>query len=193
MPEVADIFRTGKSLREVDAYTSQFVSSIRLLIKKLITDPESQIDNSKIGAFGFSLGAVYAASIIGIDENVTHAYIVGGGGDLGRIASESNQFMIKRLKDDNVARKLVLSEKWADAVRENLSIEPLRFAKLAKNKKIFMVMCAQDQVVPYQSQLDLWNAFNRPPFIRSDYHSHLGTLIKWFMKDAYGLIDFIME
>lgn len=190
VPQIPDLFSTGKSLAEVEEYMVNFTVTMRLLIKNISQNSRFNIDREKIGVFGLSLGAVIAASFVGIIDEINYAYILAGGGNLAKISAMSSQSKVKDFKTNIIKSGAVSELDWEAVIKNTFSFDPLDFAKRAQHKKIFMVMCKEDEMIPYSLQLELWEAFARPKNEIVTYYSHLGTIIRWYIKSSSELIDF---
>lgn len=193
VPEFGPVLRNANSLEVANQTVTGYLIALRLLIKEIVNEPSKEIDSNKVGVYGMSLGAVIASVMVGLSEDVTHAYIVNGGGNLGEISQYSEQTIVKNFRQRVMDNKSMQKEEWIEAVKKNFLFEPLHFARYTEGKKIFMVMCKSDLVIPYKNQIELWNALSQPAFMTSTFHSHVGTIIKWVIKSRYDLIDFMQK
>ena len=189
LPEVEDMFSTGKSLNDVENYVSEFLMSLSLLVKSMKEEPSYHINPNSIGIFGVSLGAVVGSALVGLDENITHAYLVAGGGNMGEVSLRSDQTMVRTFKSHILSKTGLKEDEWVATVRKTFSFEPILHAHQARHKKIFMVMCNNDSIIPFENQVQLWNEFGRPERKLSNL-SHIGTVIRWFIESSSDLIDF---
>lgn len=193
VPVFDSVFRTTRSLEEANDRIESYLISLRLLIKSVVKDSNREINPKRVCVFGMSLGAVISSVLVSISEDITHAYILAGGGNLSEISQNSNQSIVVNFKKNIIANGSATEENWLDRVKQTFSFEPIDYAKYAANKKIFMIMCESDIVIPYKNQLELWNAFGKPPSSTSTFHSHVGTIIKWVIKSRNDLITFVNE
>lgn len=191
IPVFGSVLETARSLYETDRTITSYLIAMRLLIKTIVNDPAQQIDAKKVGVFGMSLGGVLSSVLVGLSEDVTHSFILVGGGNLSEISQNSNQSIVMNFKKNMIAVGSATEENWQESIRKDFSFEPLDYAKYATGKKIFMVMCEKDDVIPYKNQLELWNALGKPPSASSTFHSHIGTIIKWIVKSNSDLISFM--
>lgn len=195
LPEIQDVFTTGKSLTEFRSYMINLTASIRLLIQHISNDEKYAIDQKKIGAFGLSLGAVLSASFVGSIDEITHAYILAGGGSLHDVVTKSNQEIVLKFKNTISNNGAIKDAELSALMKDAFPFDPMNFAEQVqqKGKKIHMVMCKEDEMIPYKNQFDLWQAYGKPSSELITFYSHLGTIIRWYAKDRYNLINFIKQ
>ena len=195
LPEIEDIFTTGRSTKEVEDFMVDFTITMKLLIQRVNTDATLNIDRDKVGVFGMSLGAVIAGSFVGMINEIKYAFILAGGGNLAEISEKSEQWKVKAFKKYILQSGEASESDWTLTIQTAFSFDPLHFAENAKldGKKIFMVMCKEDLIIPFGLQKQLWQAYGQPPAREVGFYSHLGTIIQWFMRSRFELIDFIKK
>ncbi|MBS3096110.1 hypothetical protein J4480_01575 [Candidatus Woesearchaeota archaeon] len=126
-----------------------------------IVEVRSLIDNIKeknIGIIGVSQGAMYASILYGIEERLTSACLIMGGGNLVDMIFESDDGCIASLKN-----YLIQSGIKKEKAREELrKIEPLNYAKPSKSRNLLMINAASDKVVPLKYGKQLREAWGYP-------------------------------
>ncbi len=198
--EMEDMFPAKKTLHEMNAISVQTVIMLRMLIQAILGDPVRQIDRDKVCVFGMSFGAVLAATLVGMDDNVKYAYLIGGGGNLADILTYSNQRRLVNFRNYNISsngnfRNLKKNEQLNRLFAEMRLIaeaDPVYFAKKAASKKIHMVMSTNDDIIPFRDQLELWNAFGNPGYELSRL-SHIGTVIRWYIRYRNDALKFFSK
>ncbi|HAH33067.1 MAG TPA: hypothetical protein DCL44_12210 [Elusimicrobia bacterium] len=200
IPEMEELFTPDKSLEEMNTVGVQAIVSLRMLTSAILSDKTKRIDSGKVGAFGVSLGAIIAASLAGIDNNIKYAYLIVGGGNFADIATNSSQNRIVTFRNynfttDGQLRSLPKGKRinrWFRETREKVYSDPVYFARNAVHKKIYMVMSTNDDMIPFRDQLELWNAFGHPKYELSRL-SHIGTVVRWYINYRYSALDFFSK
>lgn len=161
----------------------QGVHDVRRALQWLASRPD--IDASRLGVAGISLGGIVGALTTAVDPAATRGVFLLAGGDLSRILWE--------MPESKPYRKL-----WLDAgrTREDLTtltrpFDPLTHAAGLKGKQILFMAGRVDEVVPPESTIALWNAAGRPPIEWFDcgHYSAAGYLLPAIRKAA----DFLAQ
>jgi len=139
---------------------TQSVMDCRRAIDFLCTQP--QIDSSKIGLAGASLGAVVSTLVYGVDPRISHVAFMLGGVDLAGIIWHSSRVVIQR-------EKLRAKGYTEDSLRAAIAqIEPTRYLLRRTQKDALIVAARFDTVVPRSSTDQLISLFPNPPTIWLD-------------------------
>ena len=123
----------------------QATDDARRAVDLLSSRPE--IDPSKIGVMGISMGGIMAGSLVGLEPRINRAGLLLSGGDLPKIISHARE--TRRI---NQILSTLLPQDQA-AVNETLRrMDPLTHAealsKLAKEGRVLMINAGEDEVVP---------------------------------------------
>lgn len=127
---------------------TQATADIRRSLDLLASRPE--IDGTRIGISGISLGAIIGASACGMDERIWRGCFILGGGDVLNILGHARE--TRQL--NSALQKLPETQK--QAVLEKLGcIEPLlhaeRLGQLGRAGRIMMINASDDEVIPRAS------------------------------------------
>jgi len=131
------------------------ILSVKEIFAKAITEARGLVDianEENIGVAGISLGALYSSILYGIDDRVTSACIVlGGGGIPALIKTSKAKFM------QDIAARLgdIKPEEVAD-------IEPLNYTNPDKSKNMLMINAMFDEHIPQEQGRLLWEAWGKP-------------------------------
>lgn len=127
-----------------------------------------EVDPDRVGAVGVSLGAIVTALAKGVDPRLGRTVLVIGGGDIGRLLTESPeaQELLKR------AGGVVRPEELVAALRP---VDPLTFASRVSPDDVLMLNARRDEIIPEACTNALWEAMGRPR-------------IKWFDCGHYGVV-----
>jgi dienelactone hydrolase len=115
-----------------------------------------EIDGSRLGITGISLGGIVGALAASAEPRFTHACLVLAGGNLERIILESEE--TKAIREEWANREFDVEE-----IRAKLrSVDPLTYAAQLKNRKVLMFNAKHDDVVPPDCTDALWKAIGQP-------------------------------
>lgn len=132
----------------------------RLVIDWIAT--RAELDSSKIGVFGVSMGGIKAALLLGLDQRIKAGVIALAGGDLPYILLHSKEKgIIERV--DAVLKERGLTRRQLQAIlKANLRTDPIRFAEYVDARKVLVVRALFDKVVPTKKQRELAEAMGGP-------------------------------
>ena len=117
------------------------------------------IPEKNIGIIGVSQGAMYASILYGIEDRLTSACLVMGGGNLADMAFESKDEFAKHLRQ-YVIENSIPREKLRDEISD---VEPLNYANKRKAKNMLMINAASDKSIPKRYADELREAWGYPP------------------------------
>jgi dienelactone hydrolase len=161
-----DVARSTLSMR-------QGVCDVRRAAAWLADRPE--VDPSKLGVTGISLGGITSALAAAIDPTLNRGAFLLAGGGLDEILWGMPEPEAQR------ARQLWLDsgKTRADLTALTKPLDPLTYAHRLVGKKVLMMAGNVDEVVPPSSARALWNAAGRPP-------------IRWFDSGHYSAAGFLL-
>jgi dienelactone hydrolase len=124
-----------------------------------------ELDASRLGVFGASLGGLNALYLAALDERVSVASIALVGGSLPDVLVNSNE---RRIVAAVTGAKEELSfddEQLTAFLDERIETDTLTIAPHVNADRILMVLAKRDKAVPYKNQLELYEAMGRPEAI----------------------------
>lgn len=168
------------------AMMSQAVLDVRRTVDWIQSRPEFQRDS--IGLAGASLGAIVAATAVGVEPRISRAVFLLGGADLGGILWQSSLVVRQR---ESLRRK-----GWTeDRLREALApVEPARVLAEHRPKRSFVIAARNDTVVPPANSERLIQALGDPVVLWLDTGHYGGFFvirqvqreIVAFFEDEFG-------
>ncbi|SIO67588.1 Uncharacterized conserved protein [Singulisphaera sp. GP187] len=160
----ADMERSLLSMR-------QGVCDVRRAAAWLAGRPE--VDSTKLGVTGISLGGIVASLAAAIDPTINQAALLLAGGDLARILWE--------MPEAAKYRDLWLKSGRTRADFKTLTapFDPLTYAHRLVGKRLFMMAGNVDEVIPPASAMALWEAAGRPR-------------IQWFDCGHYSAVGYLL-
>lgn len=135
----------------------------RRVIDWIQTRPD--LDSSRIGVFGASLGGFNALFLAAIDDRVSAVVPALAGGSLAEVLVTSNERRIE-LAVDGVRDELGLNNTQLLAyLQEEIQTDTLVFGKHIHADRVLMVLAEHDDAVPYERQLELRETMGQPEAI----------------------------
>jgi len=126
------------------------------------------VEPSRIGLMGISLGAVVGSLVCGVDTNFRRCAFVVGGGDLPAVAMHGSKetIDIKRKAEELGITQEKLTEMWH-------GIEPCTYASRLERSNVLMINAENDQVFPRACTEKLWEAVGRPEivWVKADHYT----------------------
>jgi dienelactone hydrolase len=150
------------SAQEVEDYLRQAVLDSRQVLDYLVEREE--VDSSKLGCFGVSLGGIKASLVAGVDERLKCSVIVLAGGSMADIALGSKlgglRDYIKGLTEMGVSSDVIRAE-----LSDKVATDPLALAGYMDAKDVLMYIAAFDNAVPRKCGDKLWRAIGKPEVV----------------------------
>jgi dienelactone hydrolase len=158
-------------LEHSTAAVTQTVLDARRAIQFLATRPD--IDSSRIGVVGTSLGSFIGGLVAASEPNVSHATLMLGGGGLVDAFYDHPKAKSFRALNESLGYDRQWLRTWIDPV------DPLTYASLLKTKRLQFVAAKRDEVVPPKAMETLWRATSQPPILWLD-STHAGAAVHVF-------------
>lgn len=147
----------------------------------------------KLGVVGLSLGGIVASMFSAIEaERLKGIVIVVGGANQPFILTTSDQRVVTRLREGRMKSDGIADVAgYEDRLRETIHFDPFYFAPEIRSERVMMFLGDGDKKVPYQSQLELFEAFGRPQSVifKGGHLASLVTLTYLYMKDVNKFLD----
>jgi len=141
----------------------QTIQRHRRVIDWIESRPE--LDASRLGVFGPSLGGFNALFLAAMDERVSVVSLALVGGSLPHVLVTSEE---RRIKEAVAGAKTELSmgdERLTEYLTDNIETDTLSIAPHINADRVLMVLAKYDKAVPYDSQLNLREAMGQPEAI----------------------------
>lgn len=144
----------------------------RRVIDWIETRPD--LDSSRIGVFGASLGGFNALYLAALDDRVSAVVPALAGGSLAEVLVTSNERRI-RLAVDGVRDELGLDDaQLLGYLQEKIQTDTLVVGRHIHADRVLMVLADDDDAVPYARQLELRETMAEPEAITLPT-GHIGT------------------
>jgi dienelactone hydrolase len=126
---------------------------------------QPELDATRIGAFGISMGGIKAVLIAGSDSRVKATVVALAGGDLADILVTSAEDGIQERVAELLLKHNMTREELEREIRSELIFDPLDFAPAINPKTTLQIITLFDKVVPTGNQLQLRKALGNPQTI----------------------------
>jgi dienelactone hydrolase len=143
---------------------------------------QNEIDPSKIGILGISLGGITGALALSIEPRFTKGCLLLAGGDMGEVAWQSTEMTELREKWTAAGRT---KEELFDVLKV---VDPVTYARPVPGRKILMLNASHDTVVPPACTRSLWRAFGEPEIVWWDAGHY--TAVRYLFSGAARAVDF---
>jgi dienelactone hydrolase len=115
-------------------------------------EQQPELDASRIGLFGVSLGAMDAVLLTALDSRVNALVIAMAGGDLEYLLANTNYRPVARTIAD-MAESLGTSREALGAQLEAaIKLDPLAVAPYIDAERVFMILTRTDAIIPFEAQ-----------------------------------------
>ena len=152
-----------KNLEDIDPLLQHSSYDVSRAIDWLETQPN--IDASRIGLFGISLGAIRGTIVMAMDKRIRAGVLGLGGGDLPYILTHSNEKRLMAARDKILARNNIDVKEAEARLRESITYDPLALAPSVDPERVLMVIAAADKVIPPSKSWELRRKLGNPEAI----------------------------
>jgi dienelactone hydrolase len=123
---------------------------------------EPELDASRIGLFGVSLGAMDAVMLTALDRRVNSLVIAMAGGDLSYLLANTNYRRVVRTIDDMAASQGTSREALGAKLDAEINFDPLALARYVDAERVLMVITRTDAIIPFEAQQQLRAGLGSP-------------------------------
>ena len=123
---------------------------------------EPEVDATRIGVFGVSLGAMDAVMLTALDRRVNSLVIAMAGGDLSYLLANTNYRPVVRTMDDMAAELGKSREALGHDLDAAIKLDPLSVAPYIDAERVFMILTRTDAIIPFEAQQELRSTMGSP-------------------------------
>lgn len=157
--------KQGKDILSTDvqsnaAAMAQTIIDLRRAVDYLRT--RKDIDASRVGYVGASMGSFLGAVFMGVDTRVKTAVLIVGGANWEEMIKTSKVPPFDALRDMYKTKNLP----YSDYGQKMSAVDPLNFASLISPRELLMLNCSNDKYVPKPTAEQLFNAASEPKQIQ---------------------------
>jgi hypothetical protein len=174
--------RTLDDLGEINDTLQQAAIDSRQAIDWVETRPE--LDPSRIGVFGISMGGIRAAFLTPLDARIRAAIIGLAGGDLPYVIAHSKERGIVRRREPYLQKHGLSLQEFEQELRTTLACDPLSVAPFIDPHKLLLVLATFDTAVPAKKGFELRRALGKPETIIVPTGHYTALLYLPYIKSA---------
>jgi len=174
--------KTLEDLGEINDTLQQAAIDSRQAIDWIETRPE--LDASRIGVFGISMGGIRAAFLAPLDSRIRAATIGLAGGDLPYIIAHSKEGGIVRRREPYLQKHGITRDEFEQKLRTTLASDPLTVAPSIDPNKVLLVLATFDTAVPSKKGFELRRAMGKPETIVVPTGHYTALLFIPYIKSA---------
>jgi hypothetical protein len=123
---------------------------------------EPELDASRIGVFGVSLGAMDAVMLTALDSRVNALVIAMAGGDLSYLLANTNYRRVVRQIDDMAERAGTSRAALGAKLDAEIKLDPLAVAPYIDAERVLMIITRTDAIIPFEAQQQLRAGMGSP-------------------------------
>jgi dienelactone hydrolase len=123
---------------------------------------EPELDATRIGLLGVSLGAMDAVMLTALDQRVNSLFIAMAGGDMPYLLANTNYRRVVRTIDGMAAELGTSREALGAKLGAAIKLDPLTVAPYIDAERVFMVLTRTDAIIPFQAQEELRETMGSP-------------------------------
>jgi dienelactone hydrolase len=123
---------------------------------------EPEVDATRIGVLGVSLGAMDAVMLTALDRRVNSLVIAMAGGDLSYLLANTQYRPVARTIDDMAAALGTSREALGAKLDAAIKLDPLAVAPYIDAERVFMVLTRNDAIIPFEAQQELRATMGSP-------------------------------
>lgn len=129
----------------------------------LETRPE--IDASRIGVAGISMGSIKALLLTAYDSRIRCAFAALTGGDLPDILSYSDDGGVVRTREQILANTELSLDELREDLRQHITHDPILLAPYIQTEQVMLILASLDTTVPFEKGQALRVALRKPETI----------------------------
>jgi hypothetical protein len=150
-------------LEDLNRLLREMVIDHKRVIDWLEAQPD--IDATRLGVFGVSMGGIKAALLVPLEERIQAAALGLCGGDLPYILTRTTETGLVKRRDQELQAQNLTLEQAEQKLRSLLTCDPIRYAPYVDPRKVLLVLARYDTVVPIEKGLELKEKMGHPETI----------------------------
>jgi dienelactone hydrolase len=149
---------------------------------------EPELDATRIGMFGVSLGAMDAVMLTAFDRRVNSLVIAMAGGDLSYLLANTTYRPVSRTMDDLAISLGTSREALGEELDAAIELDPLALAPYVDAERVFMILARNDTIIPFEAQQQLRATMGSPEalYLQTGHRSS----VVYFPKVRHAAFEF---
>ncbi|HEX5048939.1 MAG TPA: alpha/beta fold hydrolase [Gammaproteobacteria bacterium] len=125
-------------------------------------EEQHDIDPTRVGVFGISLGAMDAVMLTALDRRIDALVAAMAGGDLAQLMMDTRYRRVARTVDRMLDEGGTTREGLLESMEQRIAIDPLTLAPYVDAQRVLLVMTRTDAIVPFELQDELRESMGEP-------------------------------
>lgn len=125
-------------------------------------EQQRDIDPTRVGIFGISLGAMDAVMLTALDRRVDALVAAMAGGDLAQLMMDTRYRRVARAVDRMIDEEGTTREGLLESMEQRIAVDPLTLAPYVDAERVLLVMTRTDAIVPFELQDELRERMGEP-------------------------------
>lgn len=147
----------------VDNVLRQIVFDHKQALDWIESRPE--LDASRIGVFGTSMGAIKAALIDALDDRIGASVFALAAGDIPYLLTYSEEKGIAKRRNRFLKERQMTLEDFHQGLARNITCDPIRYAEHMDAGKVLMILALFDEIAPIEKGNELREKIGNPETI----------------------------
>ena len=156
-------YKKMEYMKQINQIMRQIVFDHKQAIDWIESRPE--LDASRIGVFGVSMGGIKSALISALDKRITTSVIALAAGDLPYILAQSDEKRIKKQRERLLVERGLSAQDFQQELTEKIECDPINYAQYIDANKTLMILAYFDSVVPFHKGVELKEKIGNPETI----------------------------
>lgn len=161
--------------RQKDFKKNLKMDTVNLFLKQIVFDHmqavdwvqmQEDIDTSRIGVFGISMGAINASLLVSLDHRVSACVLGLPGGNIPYILTYSDEGGIVEKREAYMKEHHLSEDEFYDGLKQTVTCDPINYAPYINAENVLVILARFDDVVPYSQGEALWEKMGEPESIR---------------------------
>jgi len=164
----------------VDNVLRQIVFDHKQALDWIESRPE--LDASRIGVFGTSMGAIKAALIDALDDRIGASVLALAGGDIPYLLTYSEEKGIAERRNRYLRERKMNLEEFHQELAPKITCDPIRYAEYMDAGKVLMILALFDKIAPIEKGRELREKIGNPETIYLVSGHYSSILFKNYVK-----------
>lgn len=145
-------------------------------------ETREELDASRIGVFGISMGGIKAALLTALDDRIGASVLAMAGGDIPYILANSNERGIAKIRERYMRERRLTRKELQKKLSRRITTDPMRYAENIDADKVLMILAMFDGTVPIEKGKELQEKIGNPETVYLLSGHYTAALFKNLIK-----------
>lgn len=156
-------YKKMKYMQHTEQIMRQIVFDHKQAIDWIESRPE--LDTSRIGVFGVSMGGIKSALISALDPRITTSIIALAAGDLPYILTHTDEKRIRKERETVLEERDLSAQELQQELAGKIECDPINYAQYIDASRTLMILARFDSTVPFHKGVELKEKIGNPETI----------------------------